>query len=91
MTDPTNDRRPADPGAAPTTGGTEHDKVEQDLKATADAIRTDIDRLAAMESEKARLDPESPEVDRISAEAVDVAARIHRETLAERQLSEELG
>lgn len=90
MTDPTNDRRPADPGA-PTTGRTEHEKVEQDLKATADALRTDIDRLAAMEDHKAGLDPESPEFDRISAEAVDVASRIHREALAERQLGEELG
>lgn len=91
MSDSTSDRRPADPGAAPTTSTTEQDKVEQDLKATADAIRADIDRLAAIEDRKVALDPESPEVDRISAEAVDVAARIHRETLAERQLSEELG
>lgn len=89
MSDPTRDR-PADPGAAPTTGGTERDKMEQDLKATADAIRTDIDRLVAIEDRKAVLDPESPEVDRMSAEAVEVAARIHRETLAERHLSEQL-
>lgn len=91
MSDPTDNRPPADPGAAPTTGGTESDKVEQDLKATAEALRDDIDRLAAMEERKARIDPESGEFDQISADAVDVAARIHREALAERQLGEELG
>ena len=82
MSDPTSDR--------PSTG-TERDKMEQDLKATADAIRTDVARLATIEDRKTGLDPGSPEVDRISAEAVEVAARIHRETLAERELSDELG
>lgn len=90
MSDPTRDRRPADPGAAPLAGATEREKAEQDLRATADAIRTDIERLSEIEERKATLPPESPEVDRISEEAVEVASRIQRETLAERQLSEQL-
>lgn len=67
------------------------DAAEQDLKATAEAIRTDIGRLATIEDQKLALDPEDPEVDRLSDEAVDLADRISRETRAERQLSTELG
>lgn len=90
MSDPTRDRRPVDPGADPPAGATERDKAEQDFRATADAIRTDVERLSEIEERKATLPPDSPEVDRISEEAVEVASRIQRETLAERQLSEQL-
>lgn len=90
MSDPKRDRRPVDPGADPPAGVTERDKAEQDLRATADAIRTDVERLSEIEERKATLPPDSPEVDRISEEAVEVASRIQRETLAERQLSEQL-
>ena len=34
------------------------DATEQDLKATADSIRTDLSRLAAIEDEKSTLDGE---------------------------------
>ncbi len=65
--------------------------AEQDLKATADAIRHDIGRLTEIEDEKLALDAEDPHVDRLSAQAIEVAERLVRETRAERQLSEELG
>ncbi len=64
--------------------------AEQDLKATADSIKTDIGRLAALEDEKLVLDPEDPRVDMVSDEAVGLADRIARETRVERQLSREV-
>lgn len=67
------------------------DATAQDLKATADSIRTDLRRLAAIEEEKGTLDGQDPAVDRLSDEAVELADRISREARAERQLSEELG
>ncbi|HEX2756728.1 MAG TPA: hypothetical protein VHM48_14760 [Candidatus Limnocylindrales bacterium] len=67
------------------------DPARQDLNATEDAIRADIQRLAAVEDEKSALDAEDPDVDALSNEAVELAGRIHRETRAERQLSDEIG
>lgn len=64
--------------------------AEQDFKATADSIRADISRLAALEDEKLALDPEDPRVDAASDDAVRLADRIARETRAERQLSREI-
>lgn len=64
--------------------------AEQDLRATADSIRIDIGRLAALEDEKLTLAPEDPRVDAASDEAVRLADRIARETRAERQLSREI-
>jgi hypothetical protein len=66
------------------------DPATQDLKATIESIRTDVDRLATIEATKADLDPEDPELDRLSDDAVRVADRISRETRAERQLSAEV-
>jgi hypothetical protein len=65
--------------------------ARQDLKATADSIRTDVGRLSAIEDAKQILDAEDPEVDRLSEEAIALADRISRQTRVERQLSEELG
>ena len=69
----------------------ERTETEQDLRATADSIRADVGRLAALEDEKIDLSPEDPRVDRISDEAVTLADRIARETRVERQLGKELG
>ncbi len=65
--------------------------AEQDLRATADAIRHDVGRLIEIEDRKLALDAEDPRVDRLSEQAIEVADRLARETRAERQLSEELG
>lgn len=67
------------------------DHAQQDLKATADSIRSDLGRLTAIEAEKLDLDAEDPAVDRLSDEAVELADRISRQTRAQRQLSHELG
>lgn len=83
-------------GEGPVDGGTgaggaaDRDAAE-DLRATVDSIRTDIGRLARVEDEKRARDPADPELDRLSDEAVGLADRIRRETLLERQLTDEIG
>ena len=62
----------------------------EDLRATTDAIRGDLGRLAEIEDAKRDLDPADPKVDRLSADAVDLADRIHHEAKAERQLANEI-
>ena len=59
----------------------------QDLKATEDSIRTDAERLADLESSKADLHPDDPQVEQLSAHAAKLAERIERQTQAELQLS----
>ena len=85
MDHPTND---ADSGPADDAGTRAEDA--QDLKATEDSIRSDLRRLASVEQEKRALPPDDPRVDQLSDEAVELAARIHRQTRAERQLSQEI-
>jgi len=66
------------------------DEKGEDLKATEDSIRSDVRRLASVEGEKRALPADDPRVDRLSDEAVELAARIYRQTRVERQLSEEI-
>ena len=82
----------SNPGAQPATppSPAEQDAAE-DLRATGDSIRSDIQRLAGVEEVKRGLDANDPEVDRLSDEAVGLANRIARQTRAERQLSDEIG
>lgn len=75
----------------PQSDAADRKAAEQDLHATAESIRVDIGRLAALEDEKLALDPGDPRVDAVSDEAVELADRIQRETRAERQLSREIG
>jgi hypothetical protein len=90
--DPLGGRDRGDPGPdddeASALGDRAH--AEQDLRSTADAIRMDLGRLAAIEDQKLTLDPGDPQVDVASDEAVRLADRIAREARAERQLSHEL-
>jgi uncharacterized protein (DUF3084 family) len=60
----------------------------QDLKATADSISEDASRLKAVEESKADLQPGDPELEQASADAVDLAQRIERQTRAEQELSQ---
>jgi hypothetical protein len=92
--DPRTGRRTSPDPSAPLLDGHEapvRDDAEQDLRATSDAIRADIGRLAALEDEKTALDANDPRIDAISDEAVELADRIGRETRVERQLSQQLG
>jgi len=66
------------------------DERTEDLRATTDAIRADAERLAEIEEEKAGLEVTDPDLDTLSAKAVDLADDIGRKTRAEQGLSEEL-
>jgi hypothetical protein len=78
------------PGATPSGPPAARATAEQDLKATADSIRADAGRLAAIEDDKLALDADDPEVSRLSDDAVELAKRIAQQTTAERQLSQEI-
>jgi hypothetical protein len=75
----------------PTPHDENHIEKEQDLHATEDSIRADLERLSLVESAKKEFDPKDPEVDSLSTEAVDLADGISRKTRAEQQLGQELG
>jgi len=63
----------------------------EDLRSTTDSIRGDLGRLAEIEDAKRDLDPADPKVDRLSADAVELADRILHEAKAERHLANEIG
>jgi hypothetical protein len=63
---------------------------EQDLQATEDSIRADLDHLSTIEARKSSLRPADPEVDRLSDEAVQLADDIGRKARAERELGQDL-
>ena len=73
----------------PNDEGDRPDK-EQDLQATEDSIRSDLDRLSTIETRKSSLLPADPEVDRLSDEAVQLADDIGRKARAERELGQDL-
>jgi hypothetical protein len=80
------DERNDDPGTAAESQAA----AEEDLKATGDSIHADVERLSSLEKHKSGLDPDDPQVDHLSDEAVELSGRIARETKAERQLSDEI-
>jgi hypothetical protein len=82
------DKRDDDPNAAAPESQA---AAEEDLKATGDSIHADVERLSSLETHKSSLDPDDPQVDRLSDEAVELSGRIARQTKAERQLSDEIG
>ena len=84
---------PTDPEVRPARPAlpANQEEATEDLRATGDSIRSDIQRLAGVEEVKRGLDAADPEVDRLSDEAVGLANRIARQTRAERQLSDEIG
>jgi hypothetical protein len=67
------------------------DAADEDLRATAESIRADSHALTELEDEKLALPPDDPQVDVLSARALELAERIALKARAEQQLSEELG
>jgi hypothetical protein len=65
-------------------------RAEEDLRATRDAIDVDAERLSDLEDEKGRLDPRDPRVAEMSKDAVEIASRVHRATIAEQHLTDEI-
>ena len=62
-------------------------EVEEDLKATAEAITADARRLVAIEEEKQDLPPEDSLVPVLSAEAQQISRRLVIQTEAEDELA----
>ena len=71
-------------------GNGDRPEKEQDLHATEDSIRSDVDRLSALETAKTALDPADPELDGLSDEAVTIADGLARKTRAQRELGQDL-
>lgn len=64
--------------------------IEDDLRATSDAILSDVRTLTALEEEKRPIDPANPVLLPVSAEIERVAGRLVQETAAERTLAQEI-
>ena len=62
------------------------DELEEDIRATAQSIEEDADRLAAIEDEKALLESTDPRLLELSREAEVIAKRLVPKTVAERAL-----
>ena len=79
-------------GSHVTTGssGNEMDELEEDLRATAQSIESDADRLAAIEDEKKTLGSGDPRLLDLSREAEVIAKRLVPKTVAERALAVEM-
>ena len=61
-------------------------ELDEDIKATADAIQADAATITAIEDDKIALDVDDPRVEYLSAEAVEVATRLVEEARVEREL-----
>ena len=61
-------------------------ELDEDIKATADAIQADAATITAIEDEKIALDVDDPRVEYLSAEAVEVATRLVEEARVELEL-----
>ena len=65
------------------------DELEEDLRAAAQSIEADADRLAAIEDEKKLLGSADPRLLELSREAELIAKRLVPKTVAERDLAVE--
>jgi hypothetical protein len=63
--------------------------LHDDLRATADSIAADAERLAAIEIEKEGLDANDPRMVELSAESQQLARRLIPKTTAELELATE--
>ena len=62
------------------------DDLEEDIRATAQSIEADADRLAAIEDEKKGLESDDPKLLELSREAELISKRLVPKTVAERAL-----
>jgi hypothetical protein len=61
--------------------------LEDDLRATADSIAGDAERLAAIEEQKQGLEADDPRMVELSAESERLAAKLMPKTIAELDLA----
>ena len=66
-------------------------ELHDDLRATADSIAGDAERLAAIEEEKATLADDHPRLVELSLEAAHIARQLTPKTAAELELAKEAG
>jgi hypothetical protein len=66
-------------------------ELHEDLRATADAIAGDAERLAAIEEEKAELADDDPKFVALSLEAQRIARSLVPKTTAELELATDSG
>jgi hypothetical protein len=64
-------------------------ELDDDLRATADSIATDAERLAAIEEEKRVLEADDPRMIELSAESERLVGGLVPKTNAETQLAKE--
>ena len=62
------------------------DELDEDVRATAQSIETDADRLASIEAEKQTLAPSDPRLLELSGEAEQISKRLVAKTSAEHSL-----
>ena len=62
--------------------------VENDLRATAEDIAADAEKLASIEGEKTGLDARDPRMAELSAESEELARRIVPKAVAESELAD---
>ena len=65
------------------------DPQQEDLRATAEAIAADAERLRAIEDEKAGLAVDDPRMVQLSDEAAAIARALLPKTAAQRELAED--
>lgn len=65
-------------------------EAEDDLRATAESLQDDADRLKDVEASKERLDPSDPKVLELAHEAKELAGTIADKANVEVALAEEL-
>ncbi|GAC1669013.1 MAG: hypothetical protein NVS9B8_11640 [Candidatus Limnocylindrales bacterium] len=66
-------------------------ELHDDLRATADSIAADAERLAAIEEEKSTLADDHPRLLELSLEATRIVRKLVPKTAAELELAEEAG
>ena len=64
--------------------------LEDDLRATADSLVRDLDRMKALEQEKLSLDPTDPRVAELSAQIEELARRAQTTSAAQREIADEI-
>jgi len=62
---------------------------DDDLRATAEAIQRDAERILTLEDTKAALDPDDPQTVPLSEQVERVASELKNKATAERELSED--
>ena len=62
--------------------------IRDDFRAAVENVTHDADEIAAIEREKAELDPANPRARSLSAQAEDLAEELHRKTLVQRDLAD---